>query len=207
MDETTPPRPSIDWDALHQRLAALEAALAQGQALPPAAEQAILNEWAQVLAQTGAVTAAPGDQLEVLTFKLAHERYGLETRYVREVFPLRELTPLPGTPPHVLGLVNVRGQIISVLDLKQWFDLPAAGLTDFNKLILLAAGEMYFGVLADAILEVIVVPATGLQRTLPTFSGPREEFLLGVTADRTILLNGARLLNNPALIVHDEVDN
>jgi purine-binding chemotaxis protein CheW len=63
---------------------------------------------------------AASARLEVVEFLLAQERYGIATRCVREVLPLVELTPLPGVPPFVLGIANVRGQIVSVLDLKRF---------------------------------------------------------------------------------------
>src|SRR5882724_8355786 len=80
---------------------------------------------------------AAGTMLELLEFRLATERYALETRHVQGVHPLRELTPLPCTPPFLLGIVNVRGRILPVLDLKKFFDLPEKGLTDLHRIILI----------------------------------------------------------------------
>jgi purine-binding chemotaxis protein CheW len=206
MDDTPTPHTDIDWKALHARLAATNERLTRGGAPTAEGEAAILSTRARQLAQTAAPAAAAGDQLEIVEFRLAHERYGLESRYVREVYPLRELTPLPGTPPFVLGLVNVRGQIVAVLDLKRFFDLPDHGLTDLNKLIILTSGELIFGVLADAVMEVRAVAQSDLQRTLPTLGGLRAEFTRGVTPERLIVLDAARLLESRELRVHDEGD-
>ena len=133
---------------------------------------------------------------------------------MREVYPLKELTPLPGTPPFVLGLVNVRGQILSVIDLKKFFDLPEKGLTDLNKLIILDSGDlalskaegMAFGILADAVLGVRPLPVSELQPSLPTLTGIREEFLKGVTRERVVILDADRLLSSKDIIVHEEVE-
>lgn len=91
----------------------------------PASPSAALSDSAQILRDRAHLLARPPEQaatadtqLEVLEFRLAQERYAVETRHVREVCPLKDLTPLPCTPPFVLGVVNVRGCILPVLDLK-----------------------------------------------------------------------------------------
>src|SRR5687768_2140813 len=84
----------------------------------------ILRARAQALARPARHVPLAEASLEVLEFRLAQERYALETRYVREVYPLKDLTRLPCTPPFVLGIVNVRGRITPVIDIKKFFDLP-----------------------------------------------------------------------------------
>src|SRR5882757_6299566 len=92
--------------------------------------QEILRARARVLARPPERQAEAGAMLDLLEFRLAQECYAVENRYVQEVCPLKELTPLPCTPPFLLGIVNVRGRILPVLDLKKFFDLPEKGLTD-----------------------------------------------------------------------------
>jgi len=98
----------------------------------PAEKRAILKKRAQVLARAPKREDEAGECLEVVEFLLAYEQYGIESSYIREVYPLKDLTPLPCTPPFVLGIINVRGQILSVIDLKKIFDLPQKGLTELN---------------------------------------------------------------------------
>src|SRR5688572_14220407 len=88
--------------------------------------------------------------LDVIEFMLADERYAVESVFVREVCPLKDLTPLPGTPDFILGVVGIRGHILSIVDLRRFFDLPFKGLTDFNKVIVVSGDRMEFGLLADA---------------------------------------------------------
>lgn len=149
--------------------------------------------------------SAPEAWLEVLEFTLAQERYAVETRYVREVYPLKDLTPLPGTSPWLLGIVNVRGHILSVLDLKKFFALPEPGLTDLHRIILVRGHDL--GLLADAIVGVRSIPADSLQPSLPTLTGVRSDYLKGVTADGLVALDLARILADPTLIIHDEVES
>src|ERR1035437_2704679 len=75
--------------------------------------------------------------VQLITFSLGAETYGLEAAFVQEIYPLKDFTPLPGVPAFILGIINVRGQIIPVIDLKKLFTLPEQGITELNKVIIL----------------------------------------------------------------------
>lgn len=173
--------------------------------LSPAAEQQILHARARALAREPRRAEDEAGQIEVLEFLLAYETYGIEMSWVRETLPLKDLTPVPCTPPFVLGLISVRGQIMSVLDIREFFELPEKGLTDLNKVIIIHDELMEFGILADAVLGVRMVPFAGLQPSLPTLTGVREEYLQGVTNERLVVLDGKKLLNDRRLVVHEEI--
>lgn len=144
--------------------------------------------------------------LELLEFRVAQESYAFENRYVEEVCPFKELTPLPCTPSFVVGIVNVRGRILPVLDLKKFFDLPEEGLTDLHRIILVQGNGLELGLLADVIVGVRSAPADSLQPSLPTLTGIRSDYLKGVTAERLVVLDLARILADPKIIVHEEVE-
>jgi len=165
----------------------------------------ILRARAQALARTAERAPVAGASLELLEFRLAKERYALESRWVQEVCPLKGLTPLPCTPPFVLGIVNVRGRIMPVLDLKNFFDLPEQGLSDLHRLILVRGEDMELGLLADVIVGVRSLPVVSLQPSLPTLTGIRGDYLKGVTAERLVVLDLARILADPKIIVQQEV--
>ena len=166
----------------------------------------ILRARAQALARPPETAPDEGASLEVLEFSLALERYAVETRFVREVHPLRDLTPLPCTPPFVLGIVNVRGRILPVLDIKKFFDLPDQGLTDLHRIILVHGNDLELGLLADAIVGTRTIPVDDLQPPLPTLTGIRDEYLKGVTAECLVVLDLDRILSDPEIIVHEEVE-
>lgn len=144
------------------------------------------------------------DTIEVVEFVLADETYAVEVRHVREVGPLTDLTPLPGTPAFVLGIINLRGEILSIIDIKKFFDLPERGLTDLNKVIVLHSEKMLLGILADAILGVRRIPRSQIQPSLPTLTGIREKYLQGVTGERVTLLDAEKLLSDETIIVRDQ---
>ena len=105
----------------------------------------LLKARARKLAQDNEKEKPAGESIEVVEFLLAYETYGIESSYVREICPLKDLTPVPCTPPFVLGIINVRGEIVSVIDMKKFFDLPEKGLTDLNKVLVLKNDRMEFG--------------------------------------------------------------
>ncbi|MDB6038375.1 MAG: CheW protein [Verrucomicrobiales bacterium] len=166
----------------------------------------VLRARARALSRISEPPAVAQTFLELLEFRVAQESYALENRYVQEVCPFKELTPLPCTPPFVLGIVNIRGRILPVLDLKKFFDLPEVGLTDLHRIILVQGNGLELGLLADVIVGVRSVPADCLQPSLPTLGGIRSDYLKGVTAERLVVLDLARILADPRIIVHEEVE-
>ena len=201
-----PTKPStIDWEELNQRLETAQAALDSGLAKTAEDKRKVLRERAKALARKPEEKTSAQEQVEVVEFLLAHERYALESSYVREVYPLKELTPLPCTPAFVLGIINVRGQILSIIDLKKFFELPEKGLTDLNKVIVVQREGMAFGILADVILGVRRIAPQNLQPSLPTLTGIRAEYLRGVMKDRLVFLDVEKILLDKNIIVQEEV--
>lgn len=169
------------------------------------------EQWDAILQQRARELAAPPEQtsgettIEVVCLQLAGAVYAMETGFVREVYPLKDLTPLPCTPPFVAGIVNVRGQVLSVLDLAALLELPAPGIGELNKVVILADEQMEFGILADAILDVRTLPLRALQPGLPTHSGKRERYLKGISGDGLVVLDAGRLLRDPGIVVNEEI--
>lgn len=170
-------------------------------------DREILRARARALARPPESPLAADASLELLEFRLARECYGLETRHVHEVYPLKDLTPLPCVPPFVLGIVNVRGRVTPVIDIKKFFDLPDKGLTDLHRIILVRGNDLEFGLLADVIVGVRTIPVDSLQPSLPTLTGIRADYLKGVTAERLVVLDLDRILADPKIIVHEEVES
>lgn len=195
----------FDWEGMYRRINDAQRTLEAGIELSAGESKRILNERAKLFAQE------PKDEtnknfIETVEFLLAYETYGIESSFIREVFPLKELTPLPATPDYILGVTNVRGKILSVIDIKKFFDLPEKGLTDLNKLIILQSDGMEFGILADVIVGVRSVGADELQTSLPTLTGIRSDYLKGITKDRVIVLDALKLLSDDKLMHFEEPD-
>lgn len=194
---------AIDWQEVHLRLESAQIALEGGLSVTSEEKKKILKARAKVLAREPEKEALAQDYLEVVEFILAYETYGIESAYVREIYPLTEITPLPGTPPFLRGMANVRGQILSVIDLKKFFDLPEKGLTDLNKIIIVRDDKMEFGILADAIIDIRQLATGEIEATLPTLTGIRTQYLKGVTRERMVILDAVKILSDRNIIISE----
>lgn len=195
----------VDWHAVKRRMEKAHGAIEHVWTPSSAETQRVLMARAQALGRVPEAAETAGEHIDVVEFVLAHERYAIESHYVREVAPLENLTPLPCTPAFVLGIVNLRGEILSVIDIKKFFELPEQGLTDLNKIIVLQSEDMVFGILADAIAGVRRIPVTDIQPSLPTLTGIREDYLQGVTPERLVILDAEKLLTDESIIVQELV--
>jgi purine-binding chemotaxis protein CheW len=152
------------------------------------------------------VEARATEEIEVIEFCLGEERYGIESSVVREVFPLNELVIVPCTPSFVLGIINIRGEIVSVVDLKKLFELPERGITDLKRVLLLEGKGMLFGILVDQLFGVRTLAIDAIQNSLPVFGGRRTDYLRGITKDRLVVLDGNKLVADPDIKVYETVE-
>jgi purine-binding chemotaxis protein CheW len=195
----------LDWAELHRRLDASHTALKRRLTPSPEEKQKILRARARILAVGGkAEVTSPQSLLEVVEFVLGPEHYGIASSHIREIHPLSEFTPLPCTPAFVLGLVNVRGQILSIINLKKLFDMQERGLTDLNKIVIVHACQIEVGILADAIVGVRTIAQEELHPALPTLTGIRAEYLKGITKDPMVVLDVEKILSDEKILV-DEI--
>lgn len=167
----------------------------------------ILRERAKKLARRPDTRDRDQECLAVIEFMLAHERYAVEVDYVREVYPLKDLTRVPCVPSFVLGIINVRGQVISVIDVKEFFDLPRKDFDEGFRVIIVGDEAMELGILSDAVLGETRVPLAMIQSDTTALKGLREGYVRGVTADRLIIINIERLLSDDRIVVHEEVSD
>lgn len=158
---------------------------------------------AQKLAVKTIEAMQPGEYVEYLAFQLSGERYAIELRCVREVCGLKRLTPLPGTARFVLGIINLRGRILSVIDIGKLFDLQERGLTDTDRVIVVSDGMMEFGLLANGVSANMKIERSKILPPLPTMTGLRRELMRGVTVDGMAVLDGPRLLSDARIVVRD----
>jgi len=171
--------------------------------LPPEKIKAILEERAKALARV--TTASTDETRQVLVFSLANERYGISTDYVREIQPLNNLSKVPCTPNFVVGVINIRGAIYSVIDIRQFFGVAKKEITPQTKVILVNAAGLEVGILADDVIGATNVPLSHIKSSLSAHAGVKEEYVEGVTKDMLIILNLENLLAEERIIVNEEV--
>ncbi|PWR73172.1 chemotaxis protein CheW [Methanospirillum lacunae] len=139
--------------------------------------------------------------LEVIKFRLVYRDYAAEMRFVREVVLTREITPVPTAPDHIIGVCPVRGEIIPLVDLRVLLSIPERGLTDLNQVIVLTDGHITFGILADQITGISLLPIEELQKAGPEFAPGQPNYIFGIMNTGLIVINAAAILKDPKMIV------
>lgn len=180
---------AVDWSDIRRRLAAAEAALARGGAPDTETARAVLSERARELARAPRARerAAP---LQLLAFDLGGERHGVETRFVRAVFPLAAETPLPGVSAPVTGVTVWRGELLVLLRFRP--AAPPAGRAA-AWVVVLGDERPEFGVLVDERPELELVDRAALHPA-PDGSSWGQGVVVGTTPDALLVLDGATLI-------------
>jgi purine-binding chemotaxis protein CheW len=166
----------------------------------------ILRERAIELARPPAVEEGPAALSDFIVFNLAGESYGIEAGCVRQVCPAADLLALPCTPPFIAGVLSVRGEVVAIMDLKAFFEIPSGGMIEAREAILVHANDLTFGFLADSVAGLRSIPLQSLQPVSSPVSGRREEYLKGIVAGM-LVLDVARIATDRRLIVKEEVED
>jgi purine-binding chemotaxis protein CheW len=186
---------------IRERLAQAAAAIGVEPRLTPEQASAVLEDRARALAMVPARPPTAGEVLAVVTFSLASQDYALELGSVRKIVPLGELTPVPGAPDAFAGVVNLRGELLAVIDLCRLYGIPGTSRSNHAWVIVLGGQRNEFGLLADAVGEVRTLPTREVFAVQAAATGPDRQSLRGVTEDGLIVLDGAVLLQDDRLIV------
>lgn len=147
---------------------------------------------------TAAKSEAASDRAgKFLTFVLAGETYGLEILKVREIIGMMDITALPRTPDFIKGVINLRGKVIPVIDLRLKFGMPEAERTDETCIIVVQVGSLEVGILVDEVSEVLNIDGKDIEDA-PSFGTDVDtEFILGMGKSNgrvTILLDIDKVL-------------
>jgi purine-binding chemotaxis protein CheW len=130
------------------------------------------------------------DGSQYLTFTLGEEEYGVEILKVQEIKGYSAITPIPNTPAYVKGVVNLRGTIIPIVDLRAKLGMPTAAYNQFTVIIVVRVGAKTVGVVVDTVSDVMNIPAKDIQAT-PDFGAQVDaRFVSGLakTGDRLVVL-------------------
>jgi len=138
-----------------------------------------------------------------LTFTLGAEEYGLEILKVREIIGLMEVTSVPQTPVFIKGVINLRGKVIPVIDLRLKFGMEEVKATEETCIIVVDIGQMLMGILVDSVSEVMDIPAEKIEPPPAFGSSISTDFILGMGKSQNrvkILLDIARVLSQEELM-------
>jgi len=178
--------------------------------LRPKADLSI-NEIAEILQKRASQMAKKekvddkGNYIEIVKFVMDKETYGIETNFIQEVYQLKDMAIFPCMPKFMTGIINMRGRLITIIDLKKVFELPGKGLSEMSKAIIIRSGKREFGILADRVLGIEKIDPLSIQKSLPTLQGIQTEYLKGITDKYIVLLDAVKLLADTKLLVNEQV--
>ena len=128
-------------------------------------------------------TAAKGSEdpiLQWVTFKLDNETYGINVMQVQEVLRYTEIAPVPGAPAYVLGIINLRGNVVTVIDTRQRFGLNNAEITDNSRIVIIEADRQVVGILVDSVAEVVYLRQSEIETAPNVGNDESAKFIQGV---------------------------
>ena len=138
-----------------------------------------------------------------VTFRLDSEIYGIDVMQIREVLRSPEISPVPGAPSYVLGIINLRGNVVAIIDTRSRFGLPSIeAIDDASRILILEAGDHVVGFLVDSVSEVAELRNEQIESAPDTGSGESSRFISGLYNRKDgllILLDASKMLSDTEL--------
>ncbi|GLT17417.1 chemotaxis protein CheW [Vibrio zhanjiangensis] len=119
--------------------------------------------------------------LQWVTFQLEEETYGINVMQVREVLRYTEIAPVPGAPDYVLGIINLRGNVVTVIDTRSRFGLMQGDITDNTRIIVIESEHQVIGILVDSVAEVVYLRSSEIDTTPSVGTDESAKFIQGVS--------------------------
>lgn len=137
--------------------------------------------------------------LQWVTFKLDNETYGINVMQVQEVLRYTEIAPVPGAPAYVLGIINLRGNVVTVIDTRSRFGLESAEITDNTRVVIIESEKQVIGILVDSVAEVVYLKKSEIDLAPNVGNDESAKFIQGVSnrdGELLILVDLNKLLSD-----------
>ncbi|MCO6412097.1 MAG: chemotaxis protein CheW [Thiogranum sp.] len=117
-----------------------------------------------------------------VTFRLAGESYGINVMQVQEVLRVSEIAPVPGAPHYVLGIINLRGNVVTVIDTRIRLGLPTTEVTDATRIVIIEGSRHVVGILVDCVAEVVDLRASEVESAPNVGNDDSSNYIQGVAS-------------------------
>lgn len=151
--------------------------------------------------QRALATAADANDevLQWVTYRLDEETYGINVMQVQEVLRYTEIAPVPGAPYYVMGIINLRGNVVTVIDTRARFGLPPSQITDSSRIVIIESDQHVVGILVDSVAEVVYLRSSEIDSAPNVGTQESTKFIQGVSNrgdELLILVDLNRLLSD-----------
>lgn len=126
--------------------------------------------------------------LQYVTFRLAEETYGINVMQVQEVLRYNEIAPVPGAPDYVLGIINLRGNVVTVIDTRLRFGLAPSEVSDATRIMIIEADQQVIGIMVDSVSEVVYLNQSEIETAPNVGNEESAKFIQGVCNKNNVLL-------------------
>ena len=137
--------------------------------------------------------------IQWVTFRLGDEKYGINVMQVQEVLRVTEIAPVPGAPSYVLGIINLRGNVVTVIDTRDRFGLMSKDPDDVSRIVIIETKDHIIGILVDSVAEVVEMRASEIEATPNVGNEESSKYIQGVTSrdnELLILVDLNKFLND-----------
>lgn len=126
--------------------------------------------------------------IQWVTFRLGNETYGINVMQVQEVLRVSEIAPVPGAPDYVVGIINLRGNVVTVVDTRRRFGLPSKEPDEMSRIVVIEAAEQVIGILVDSVAEVVELRTAEIETAPNVGNEDTARYIQGVTSREGKLL-------------------
>ena len=119
--------------------------------------------------------------LQWVTFRLEEETYGINVMQVQEVLRYTEIAPVPGAPDYVLGIINLRGNVVTVIDTRARFGLSSGDVSDQSRIVIIESDKQVVGILVDSVAEVVYLKTSEIDSAPNVGTDESAKFIQGVS--------------------------
>ncbi|GAA0670359.1 MULTISPECIES: chemotaxis protein CheW [Rheinheimera] len=137
--------------------------------------------------------------LQWVTFKLQEETYGINVMQVQEVLRYTDIAPVPGAPDYVMGIINLRGNVVTVIDTRARFGLPPSEVTDNSRIVIIESERQVIGIMVDSVAEVVYLKQSEIDTAPNVGTDESAKFIQGVSnrdGELLILVDLNKLLSD-----------
>lgn len=193
----------IDWPNIFDKIDSVERMLEAATILSKDREDELLAERALLLAREQKQSeATQSDRLLAIAFLVGEQRFAIEVRHIVEIVGLQQIARVPGAPPFIAGIANVRGRVVTLIDLRRLFGDTREGIVDLKRAIVVADQQTQVGFLSEEIIGTVQYAKHTLQAT--QVGAGWDRFTRGMSEDLVMVLDTSAIINDPKVIIDDE---